>query len=210
LGKAVCKLCRSQMAKLFLKGERCLSEKCPMEKASKVARKKGKRGGRRPAKMSEYGLQLREKQKAKRMAGIREKQFNLYYQKASRRKGLTGELLLQMLECRLDNIVYQLSMASSKAQARQLVAHCNVRVNDRVVNRPSCQVKAGDKISLSKKAMDSEFVKKSVEKAKKHGEIPRYLQFDPENIVGTMLNMPVREDISIPVEEQLIVELYSK
>lgn len=209
MGKAVCKLCKSQMAKLFLKGERCLSEKCPLEKASKAARNKRLRT-RRPAKMSEYGLQLREKQKAKRMAGMREKQFNLYYQKASRKKGQTGELLLQMLECRLDNIVYQLSMASSKAQARQLVTHRNVRVNNIVVNKPSCQVKVGDEISLSKKAANSKFVKNSVEKAKKHGEIPGFLQFDPEKIVGTMLVMPAREDISIPVEEQLIVELYSK
>ncbi len=208
MNKAVCKLCRKQNTKLFFKGERCLSAKCPVDKPAAGRFPRGSR--RRPGKISEYGLQLREKQKAKRMAGMREKQFNLYYKRSSRKKGQTGVSLLKMLECRLDNIVYQLGIASSKSQARQLITHCHVRVNGVVVNKPSYQVEVGNKISLSKKAMDFKMVKDVVAKSKEQGNVPRYLQFDSDKKEGVMLDLPSREDISIPVEEQLIVELYSK
>jgi small subunit ribosomal protein S4 len=154
-------------------------------------------------------MQLREKQKARRISGILEKQFRKYFKIAERKKGLTGENLLRLLECRLDNIVFRLGFTSSINQARQLVRHRHIRVNGRCVNIPSYQVKVGDRISLDEKSKDLEIVKVAREKAKERG-IPPWIEFDQSTNTGTILELPKREEISIPVQEKLIVELYSK
>ena len=211
--KVFCKLCRKEGAKLFFKGERCFSEKCPIEKVTAVkgrGRGRGKPGFQKPVKLSEYGRQLKEKQKVKRMAGLRERQFHSYYMKASKKKDATGTMLLSMIERRVENIVFQLGFTSSKSQARQLVVHGHVRVNDNIVDKPSFQLKVGDKVSLSGKAYEFKFVKDSIEKTKQRSDVPGYLQLDAEGKVGTVIALPTRDDISIPAKEQLIVELYSK
>ncbi len=202
---SVCKLCRREKIKLFLKGERCFSPKCPIEKQASVS---GERGAVRE-RLSEYGMQLREKQRARLMSGILEKQFRKYFGTAERRKGLPGENLLRLLECRLDNIVFRLGFASSRNQARQLVRHRHVKVNGRRVNIPSYQVKIGDRISLDEKSRQLETVKAAQEKAKERG-FPAWIEFDDSTSTGRILEFPKREEISIPVQEQLIVELYSK
>ncbi|MFB0527451.1 MAG: 30S ribosomal protein S4 [bacterium] len=202
---SVCKLCRREKIKLFLKGERCLSPKCPIEKQASVS---GERGGVRE-RLSKYGMQLREKQKARLMSGILEKQFRKYFKTAERKKGLPGENLLRLLECRLDNIVFRLGFTSSRNQARQLVKHRHIRVNGRCVNIPSYQVKVGDRISLDEKSKQLEIVKVAQEKAKERG-IPAWIEFDQSTNTGRILELPKREEISISVQEQLIVELYSK
>ena len=161
-------------------------------------------------KMSEYGRQLKEKQKVKKMAGLRERQFHSYYMKASKKKVATGTLLLSMIERRIENIVFQLGFTSSKRQARQLVVHSHIRVNGSIVNRPSYQVRVGDSVSLSGKAFEFKTVKDAIEKTKQRNDVPGYLQMDANWKVGTVVALPAREDISIPAEEQLIVELYSK
>ena len=161
--------------------------------------------GRRPAKASEYGLQLREKQKAKRMAGMREKQFHLYYERASRKKGQTGEVLLQMLECRLDNVVYQLSLTSSKSQARQLVVHRHVRVNNQIINRPSYQVSVGDAITLDTKALEIPAIKKSVQEKIK---VPSWLI--RKGPAGKIKKIPTTDDVPEPISTQDVVEFYSR
>ncbi len=201
----VCKLCRREKIKLFLKGERCFSPKCPIERQASVS------GERREARtrLSKYGMQLREKQRARLMMGILEKQFRKYFKKAERKKGLPGENLLRLLECRLDNIVFRLGFASSRNQARQLVRHRHIRVNGRCVNIPSYQVRVGDRISLDEKSKQLEIVKVAQEKAKERG-FPTWIEFDQSTNTGRILELPKREEISIPVQEQLIVELYSK
>jgi len=208
LKKAVCKLCRSEGSKLFLKGERCLSEKCPVERKN-ASNVKTAFSSKRRSKVSAYGKQLREKQKAKHMSGLLEKQFRKYFHQASKQKGQTGETLLRMLECRLDNIIYQLGFASSKKQARQMITHGHIKIDDSIVDRPSYQLKIGDTIALSKKALDFDMVKKIMEKSKQRTG-PGFIKYDPDTKIATMLNLPTREDITIPVNEQLIVELYSK
>jgi len=202
---SVCKLCRREKVKLFLKGERCFSPKCAIERRGSATGQSAEVRER----LSGYGLQLREKQKARRMSGIMEKQFRKYFRMAERKKGLPGENLLRLLECRLDNIVFRLGFASSKSQARQLVQHRHIRVNGRCVDIPSYQVKVGDKISLDEKSKDLETVKAAREKAKERG-IPSWMEFDQSTNTATILKLPKREEISIPVQEQLIVELYSK
>jgi len=202
---SVCKLCRREKVKLFLKGERCFSPKCAIERRGSPTGQSVEVRER----LSGYGLQLREKQKARRMAGIMEKQFRKYFRMAERKKGLPGENLLRLVECRLDNIVFRLGFASSKNQARQLVQHRHIRVNGRCVDIPSYQVKVGDKISLDEKSKDLEVVKASREKAQERG-IPSWMEFDQSTSTATILKLPKREEISIPVQEQLIVELYSK
>jgi len=202
---SVCKLCRREKIKLFLKGERCFTPKCAFERRSSTS---GERGEVRE-RLSKYGTQLREKQKTRRMSGIMERQFRKYFKIAERMKGLPGENLLRLLECRLDNIVFRLGFASSRNQAHQLVQHRHIMVNGRCVNIPSYQVKVGDRISLDEKSKDLEIVKVAQEKAKERG-IPAWIEFDQSTNTGTILELPKREDISIPVQERLIVELYSK
>jgi len=201
----VCKLCRREKMKLFLKGERCFTPKCAIEKKGSLQGEFGEVRDR----ASKYEMQLREKQKARQISGVLEKQFRKYFRMAERMKGLPGENLLRLLECRLDNIVFRLGFASSINQARQLVRHRHIQVNGRRVNIPSFQVKVGDKISLDEKSKDLAFVKASQEKAREKG-FPSWIQFDQATNTGTILELPKREEISIPVQEQLIVELYSK
>jgi small subunit ribosomal protein S4 len=192
--------------KLFLKGSKCFSEKCPVEKRNFAP---GQHGKDRKAKVVGYGLQLREKQKAKRIYFTLEKQFRNYFEKAARTKGVTGEALLQQLERRLDNVVYRLGFAVSRRQARQLVRHGHVAVNSRKVNIPSYQVSQGDEISVrdnSKKLVVIEGAKEFTS----HQPVAGWLEVDRENYKGRITALPKREDINLPINEQLIVELYSK
>jgi small subunit ribosomal protein S4 len=201
----VCRLCRREGMKLFLKGDRCFKDKCAIERRNYAPGQHG----RRRAKVLGYGLQLREKQKVKRIYGLLERQFRLYFQEAERRPGITGENLLRRLEQRLDNVVYSLGFASSRAQARQLVRHGHIQVNGKKLNIPSYQVRRGDVIQVREKSRKNEQVRQAVETASGRG-IPAWLELDPENFRGTVVDLPKREDIRLPVQEQLIVELYSK
>jgi len=191
--------------KLFLKGNRCFTEKCAIEKRNFAPGQHGKRR----VKMQGYGVQLREKQKVKRIYGLLENQFRLAFQEANRRKGVTGELLLQNLERRLDNIVYRLGFASSRAQARQLIAHGHVRVDARKVDVPSFLVKAGQMISLKDKMGKNPAVQAALEAARGRG-VPAWLSTDIEHLRGSLASLPRRDEITMPIQEQLIVELYSK
>jgi small subunit ribosomal protein S4 len=191
--------------KLFLKGDRCFKEKCAFERRAYAPGQHG----RRRSKVQGYGIQLREKQKAKRMYGVLERQFRGYFKKASRTKGITGESLLQMLERRLDNVVYRLGFASSRAMARQLVSHGHFNVDGRRVDIPSCQVKPGSVIALREKSRKNEAIKICLDTATGRG-VPPWLELDPGQFKGTVRQLPTREDIPVPIQEQLIVELYSK
>ena len=202
---SVCRLCRREGLKLFLKGTRCYTEKCAIERRNFAPGQHGKRR----VKLQGYGVQLREKQKVKRLYRVLEKQFRRAFQEASRRKGVTGELLLVNLERRLDNVVYRLGFASSRAQARQLVAHGHVRVGGRKVDVASYLVRPGQVISLRPKLEKHDAVLASLEQARARG-FPQWLSVDPAQIRGTMASLPRREDITMPIQEQLIVELYSK
>jgi small subunit ribosomal protein S4 len=202
----VCRLCRRERMKLFLKGDRCFKEKCAVERRNFPPGQHGTRRGRRTLG---YGLQLREKQKVKRIYRILESQFRNYFEEADRRKGITGENLLVMLEQRLDNVVYSLGFASSRDQARQLVRHGHVQVDGRKVSIPSFQVKAGQTISVKEASRKNPFIRSSVETARGRG-VPEWLELDAENVTGKVLRLPTREDIKIPIQEQLIVELYSR
>jgi small subunit ribosomal protein S4 len=202
----VCRLCRREGMKLFLKGSKCFSDKCPIEKRNFAP---GQHGKDRKAKVVGYGLQLREKQKAKRIYFTQEGQFRNYYENAVRAKGVTGERLLQQLERRLDNVIFRMGFAQSRRQARQLVRHGHVAVNNRKVNIPSYQVSVGEEIAIrenSKKLTVLELAKEFAT----HGTQPTWLEVDRDNYKGRVLNLPRREDIQLPVNEQLIVELYSK
>ena len=192
--------------KLFLKGDRCFKDSCAIEKRNFAP---GQHGKDRKSKVIGYGLQLREKQKVKRIYGLLEGQFRNYFEKAERRKGVTGDTLLQMLERRLDNIVYRLGFATSRAQSRQLIGHGHVRVNSLKVNIPSFQVKAGDVISIREKSQKNPLIVNSVEMVGSRG-IPSWLELDGSKFSGKVLSLPKREDINLPVQERLIVELYSK
>jgi small subunit ribosomal protein S4 len=192
--------------KLFLKGTKCFSEKCPIEKRNFAP---GQHGRDRKPKIVGYGLQLREKQKAKRIYFTLESQFRAYYEKASRAQGVTGELLLQQLERRLDNVAFRLGFASSRRQARQIVRHGHVEVNGRKVNIPSFQVGVGDEIKIREGSKKMTVLETSTEFAS-HQQPPRWLQVDHANLSGKVLALPKREDVNLPVNEQLIVELYSK
>lgn len=202
----VCRLCRREGMKLFLKGPKCFSDKCPIEKRNFAP---GQHGKDRKAKVVGYGLQLREKQKTKRIYFTLENQFRNYFEKAARKPGVTGELLLQQLERRLDNVVYRLGFAISRRQARQLVRHGHVDVNGRRVNIPSFEVSAGDEIQVREKARKFTAVESAREYAS-HQPVVAWLEVDRDNLKGRVLNLPKREDIGTPVNEQLIVELYSK
>ena len=201
----VCRLCRREGMKLFLKGDRCFKDKCAIERR---AYPPGQHGRRRQ-KILGFGLQLREKQKVKRIYGVLERQFRLYFKEAARRQGITGENLLRQLELRLDNIVYSLGFASSRPQGRQLVRHGHVSVNGRKVNVPSYQVRKGDMIEVREKSRKIGQVQQAVETASGRG-IPAWLQLEPDQFRGTVVELPQRDDIRLPIQEQLIVELYSK
>jgi small subunit ribosomal protein S4 len=192
--------------KLFLKGDRCFKEKCAVERRNFPPGQHGTRRGRRTLG---YGLQLREKQKVKRIYGVLESQFRSYFEEADRRKGITGENLLIMLERRLDNVAYSLGFAASRAQARQLVRHGHVLVDGRKVSIPSYQVKGGQAVVVKESSRKNPLVRSSVETARGRG-VPEWLELDAENVSGKVLRLPAREDIKLPIQEQLIVELYSR
>ncbi len=203
---AVCRLCRREGTKLFLKGTKCNSDRCPIEKRNFPP---GQHGKDRKAKIVGYGLQLHEKQKAKRMYFTLEGQFREYYEKASRNPGVTGELLIQQLECRLDNVAYRLGFAISRRQARQVVRHGHVSVNGRKVNIPSFQVRVGDEIAIREAAKKLVIVEQGVQYAAAN-PVPVWLEANFENMSGRVLSLPKRKDVAMPINEQLIVELYSK
>jgi small subunit ribosomal protein S4 len=202
----VCRLCRRERMKLFLKGDRCFKEKCAIERRAYPPGQHGQRRGRRSLG---YGPQLREKQKVKRIYGVLEKQFRNYFKDAERQRGVTGDNLLVSLERRLDNVVYNLGFASSRSQARQLIRHGHIQVDDAKTTIPSYQVKTGQQIQVKEGSRKNAFVRSSVETARGRG-IPSWLELDPDNFVGKVIALPTREDIKLPIEEQLIVELYSR
>jgi small subunit ribosomal protein S4 len=203
---AVCRLCRREGMKLFLKGAKCFTDKCPVEKRNFAP---GQHGKDRKAKVVGYGLQLREKQKTKRMDFTLENQFRNYFEKAARKPGVTGELLLQQLERRLDNVVYRLGFATSRRQSRQIVRHGHIDVNGRRVNIPSFQVSAGDEIQVRDKAKKFTVIEGARDYSS-HQPVVGWLEVDRDSLKGRVLSLPKREDINAPVNEQLIVELYSK
>ena len=199
-----CRLCRREGQKLFLKGERCYSIKCAVDRRSYAP---GQHGQSRRVKITEYGLQLREKQKAKRFYGLMEAQFRNYFDKASKKAGLTGENLLIMLETRLDNVVFRMGFASSRKEARQLVTHNHFTVNGKKVNIPSYQVSAGDVIKVREKSASSPKFKEIRDMSI---STPSWISVDTDKLEGKVLSLPLREEIDTPVAEHLIVELYSK
>ena len=201
----VCKLCRREGEKLFLKGDRCYSDKCAMEKRPYPP---GQAGKRRPRE-SEYRTQLREKQKTKRMYGMLEKQFRSYYEEANRQEGITGENLLRLLETRLDNVVYRLGFAGSRSQARQSVRHGHIQVNGKRVDIPSYRVRAGDVVSIGPKAKDLLVIKSAII-SNERSTVPGWLEVDIEKLQGSVISLPTRDQIDLTVKENLIVELYSK
>ena len=203
--EAVCRMCRREGQKLFLKGDRCYTQKCAMECRAYAP---GMHGQNR-SKTSEYGQQLREKQKAKRYYGLLENQFRNYFELAERRPGQTGENLLAILESRLDNVVYRLGFAMSRAEARKLVSHGHFTVNGRKVNIPSFLVKPGMVVSLKDSSKSLEKIKANVE-ANAFRQPPKWLEYDANNMIAKVTAVPAREDIDLPIEEHLIVELYSK
>jgi small subunit ribosomal protein S4 len=206
--EAVCRLCRREGQKLFLKGERCLSPKCAVERRNTPPGIHGKKAAFR-RKTSDFGLQLREKQKARRIYGVMERQFRRYFEEASRRKGMTGVVLLGMLESRLDNVVYRLGFADSRAQARQLVLHGHFAVNGRKTDIPSYQLTPGDVVSVRDVARSKTYFKDRAQ-IMEGARVPAWLGLDLTNMSGSMQGNPAREDIEIPLNEQLIVEYYSR
>jgi len=202
---AACRLCRREGMKLYLKGERCFKDKCAMERRPFPPGQHGQRS--RPP--IGYAAQLREKEKVKRIYGVLERQFRKYYEIASRKKGVTGEILLGMLERRLDNVVYRLGFASSRRQARQLVNHGHIVVDNRKVDIASFQVKEGQEIQVREKSRKNPFIEESVKTAKGRG-LPEWLELNPEEFKGVVKAMPKRSDIAMDIQEQLIIELYSK
>ncbi|MCE2539473.1 MAG: 30S ribosomal protein S4 [Acidobacteria bacterium] len=202
----VCRLCRREGMKLFLKGERCYAEKCAVERRNVPP---GHHGKGRKAKLQGYGLQLREKQRVKRMYGVLERQFRRYFHEADRRRGITGETLLQLLESRLDNVVYRLGFAASRPQARQLVRHGHFLVNGRRADIPSYSLRAGDRVSVKAKSANNPAIAYAREEVKGRG-IPEWLELGADGQEGRFAAVPSREQLNLPVQEQLIVELYSK
>jgi len=203
---AVCRLCRREVEKLFLKGPKCNTEKCPVTKRAYAP---GQHGAGRRQKLSNYGVQLREKQKVKRMYGVLEKQFRKYFAIAERTKGVTGKVLLQLLERRLDNVVFRMGVAVSRAQARQMVRHNMVNVNSRRVNIPSFLIDAGDEIEIKVKDKVMNKIKDNLELTKDR-DVPKWLEFNRQDLKGKISRLPEKEDIRFTIQEQLIVELYSK
>jgi small subunit ribosomal protein S4 len=203
----VCRLCRRDGTKLFLKGAKCFSDKCPIEKRNFPPGQHGQ--SRKVKKVVGYGLQLREKQKAKRIYFTLETQFRAYYQKAANKTGVTGELLLQQLETRLDNVCYRLGFAMSRRQARQIVRHGHIQVNGRKVNIPSYQCKVGDEVQVREAAKKFGVLEEAKNFASGQRSVP-WLDINRDNLSGRLVALPTREDVNLPVNEQLIVELYSK
>lgn len=202
---ADCRQCRREKCKLFLKGERCYSDKCALTRRAKIP---GVHADSRK-KTTEYGLQLREKQKTKRIYGLQEKQFHSYYEEAERMKGVTGANMLVLLEKRLDNVVYRMGIGSSRSQARQFVNHGLITVNGKRVTIPSYQIKVGDVVSIKENKQEQPlFVE--LKQSKKAANLPKWLDFDPATLTGTVLAAPTREDIDMSIQEHMIVELYSK
>ncbi len=201
---AVCRLCRREGMKLFLKGERCYTEKCAIEKRNFPP---GQHGKTRKQKMQGYGIQLREKQKVKRIYGVLEDQFRRYFEAADRTRGITGETLLQLLERRFDNVVYRLGLATSRSQARQLVRHGHFQVNGKKVDIPSYSLRSGDVVTIKATSQKAPTILHAIEEVKGRG-VPAWLSFD--GAAGKVVSLPTREQINLPVQEQLIVELYSK
>ena len=202
----VCRLCRREGLKLYLKGERCFKESCAIEKRNFPP---GQHGKNRRSKIVGYGLQLREKQKVRRIYGVLERQFQNYFEKASRKRGVTGENLLTMLERRLDNAVYRLGFASSRAQSRQLVGHGHILVNSSKVNIPSFQIQPGDIVSVKEKSQKVSNITAAVEMVGGRG-VPDWLELDSLNYSGKVLTLPKRDNVNLPVQERMIVEFYSK
>jgi small subunit ribosomal protein S4 len=201
-----CRICRRENVKLFLKGDRCYSDKCAFDRRSYPP---GQHGERRGRKASDYGIQLREKQKIKRIYGLSEKQFHLFFERADHQKGITGTNLLVALERRLDNVVYRLGFANSRTQARQLVQHSHFTVNGRKVNIPSFQVKVGDAVEVRERSRKIQLIQDSLDAVVRRG-IPQWLDLEKDNLKGMIKSLPVREDLTMPMQEQLVVELYSK
>ncbi|MEE8185162.1 MAG: 30S ribosomal protein S4 [Thermodesulfobacteriota bacterium] len=204
--ESVCKVCRREGLKLFFKGDRCYTDKCAFERRSYAP---GQRKKARRAKISGYALQLREKQKVKRLYGLMERQFRNTFKKAERLKGVTGENLIIMLERRLDNVVYRLGFADSRREARQLLMHGKFCVNGKFTNIPSYIMKEGDTVELLEKGKKMERIKKALETVDRRG-VSQWLELDKQNFKGRLKTLPVREDVTLPIQEQLIVELYSK
>lgn len=204
--ESACRLCRRENLKLYLKGDRCYSDKCAFDRRSYPP---GQHGQRRGGKTSDYGLQLREKQKVKRTYGLSEKQFKLTFERADRRKGITGVNLLMMLEQRLDNVVYRMGFSNSRNQARQLVRHSHFLVNGKKVDIPSYQIRPGDIIEVREKSKNVQSITDAVEAVVRRG-MPQWIELDKEKMKGTVKSPPVREDITMPIQENQIVELYSK
>lgn len=202
---SVCRQCRRENMKLFLKGDRCFSDKCSFDRRGFPP---GEHGQKR-TKQSDYGMQLREKQKVRRIYGVSEKQFRIAFKKADRKKGITGANLLSMLETRLDNTVFRLGFVNSRNQGRHFVRHNHFTVNGQKVNVPSFQVKKGDVIELREKSRSIQAISESLEAIVRRG-VPQWLEIDKANFKGEIKGVPAREDITLPIQEQLIVELYSK
>lgn len=198
-----CRICRREGVKLFLKGDRCYTGKCSISRREYAP---GQHGQRR-SKLSEYGLQLREKQKARKFYGVLESQFRKYFEMAVRKKGVTGENLLQILETRFDNVVYRLGYANSRSEARQLVRHGHFKVNGKKVDIPSLLVKAGDVIEVKEKSREMPLIKEVAESSR---IVPKWLEINTENLVGKVVELPTRDEVDLPVKEQYIIELYSK
>jgi small subunit ribosomal protein S4 len=203
---SVCRICRRENLKLFLKGDRCFGDKCAFDRRSYAP---GEHGQRRRGKISDYGIQLREKQKVKRMYGLSEKQFRLIFQKADRQKGITGTNLLVLLERRLDNVVYRLGFVNSRNQGRHFVRHNHFLVNGKRVNIPSYLIKIGDEISIRDKSKKVQALTDALEAVARRG-LPQWLEFEKAQLKGVVKGFPVRDDLTTPMQEQLIVELYSK
>jgi len=203
---SVCRLCRRENLKLFLKGDRCYSDKCAFDRRSYPP---GDHGQRRGRKISDYGIQLREKQKVKRMYALSEKQFHLFFVRADNQKGITGTNLLVMLERRLDNVVYRLGFVNSRAQGRHFVRHNHFLVNSKKVNIPSYLIKIGDVVEVGEKSRKIQDIVDSLDTVVRRG-VPQWLDLEKENQKGIIKGFPVREDLTMPIQEQFIVELYSK
>ncbi len=204
--EAKCRQCRREGIRLYLKGERCYTDKCAIERRPYAP---GEHGQSRRTKLTPYGQQLREKQKARRIYGIMERQFRNYFHRAERKKGVTGETLLQLLETRLDNLVYRLGISGSRAGARQLVRHGHVLVNGHRVTIPSFGLRPGDSITVAEKSRELAFIKETVAN-RRRTEMQEWLDFDEKSMTGRLQRVPTRDQIPVPLQEQLIVELYSK
>ena len=203
---SVCRLCRRENLKLFLKGDRCYSDKCAFDRRSYPP---GQHGQRRGRKISDYGIQLREKQKVKRMYGLSEKQFHLFFKRADKQKGITGINLLVALERRLDNVVYRMGFVDSRAQGRHFVRHNHFLVNTKKVNIPSYLIKIGDTIEVREKSRKIQAISDALDAVVRRG-VPQWLDLEKEDLKGVVKSFPVREELTTPMQEQLIVELYSR